>query len=80
MVLRGRRVVEWVGGSWPGGSDQSTRRTPMVKITLLTNYQDIPRMLTRFLFGSVTLVFFIKTTRVYVILLQSALVNIIAVL
>jgi hypothetical protein len=29
MVLRGRRVVEWVRGGWPGGSDQSTRRTPM---------------------------------------------------
>jgi hypothetical protein len=32
MVLRGRRVVEWVrGGHGPGpGSDQSTRRTVMV--------------------------------------------------
>jgi hypothetical protein len=27
MVLRGRRVVEWVRG--PRGSDQSTLRTPM---------------------------------------------------
>jgi hypothetical protein len=29
MVLRGRRVVEWVREGRGGGSDQSTSRTPM---------------------------------------------------